>query len=204
MLNAAPATSLSAEEIVALVRRHTLFEWSAQNAVDPIAVAGASGSYFWTPDGRRFLDFNSQLMCVNAGHGDPRIVEAIHRQAATLAYANPFVGTEPRARLGAKLGEIAPGDIDVFFFTNGGAEANENAIKLARPAAGRHKILASYRSYHGATAGSVMLTGDPRRWALEPGMPGVVHVLDPYHGIERGWDTAEQSLAMLEEVIQLE
>jgi taurine--2-oxoglutarate transaminase len=114
------------------------------------------------------------------------------------------MATEPRARLGAKLAQIAPGDIDVFFFTNGGAEANENAIKLARLATGRHKILARYRSYHGATAGSMMLTGDPRRWAAEPGMPGVVHVLDPYHGIERGWDTAEQSLAMVEEVIQLE
>ena len=106
-----------------------------------------------------------------------------------LAYANPFMATEPRARLGAKLAEITPGDIDVFFFTNGGAEANENAIKLARLATGRHKILARYRSYHGATAGSITLTGDPRRWAAEPGIPGVVHVLDPYHGIERGWDT---------------
>ena len=93
------------------------------------------------------------------------------------------MATEPRARLGAKLAEITPGDIDVFFFTNGGAEANENAIKLARLYTGRHKILARYRSYHGATAGSMTLTGDPRRWAAEPGMPGVVHVLDPYHGI---------------------
>src|SRR5439155_796980 len=109
-----------------------------------------------------------------------------------LAYANPFMATEPRARLAAKLAEITPGDIDVFFFTNGGAEANENAIKLARLATGRHKILARYRSYHGATAGSMMLTGDPRRWASEPGMPGVVHVLDPYHGIGRGWETADQ------------
>ena len=143
-------------------------------------------------------------MCVNIGHGDERVIRAIQEQAAVLAYANPFMATEPRARLGAKLAEITPGDIDVFFFTNGGAEANENAIKLARLATGRHKILARYRSYHGATAGSITLTGDPRRWAAEPGIPGVVHVLDPYHGIERGWDTAEESLAMLEEVIQLE
>jgi len=114
------------------------------------------------------------------------------------------MATEPRARLGAKLAEITPGDIDVFFFTNGGAEANENAVKLARMATGRHKILARYRSYHGATAGSMMLTGDPRRWASEPGMPGVVHILDPYHGIARGWDTADASLAMIEEVMQLE
>jgi hypothetical protein len=118
-------------------------------------------------------------MCVNIGHGDERVIKAIHDQASVLAYANPFMATEARARLGAKLAEITPGDIDVFFFTNGGAEANENAIKLARMATGRHKILARYRSYHGATAGSITLTGDPRRWAAEPGHPGVVHVLDP-------------------------
>src|SRR6266851_2401528 len=143
-------------------------------------------------------------MCVNIGHGDARVIRAIQEQAATLAYVNPFMATEPRARLGVKLAEIAPGDIDVFFFTSGGSDANENAIKLARLATGRHKILARYRSYHGATAGSITLTGDPRRWAAEPGLPGVVHVLDPYHGIERGWDQAEQALSMLEEVIQLE
>ena len=196
--------TMTGEEMIALSKKHTLFEWSAQSKVDPIPVARAKGIYFWTPEGKRFIDFNSQLMCVNIGHGDERVVRAIQEQVAVLAYANPFMATEPRARLGAKLAEIAPGDIDVFFFTNGGAEANENAIKLARLATGRHKILARYRSYHGATAGSMMLTGDPRRWASEPGMPGVVHVLDPYHGIERGWDTAEESLAMLEEVIQLE
>jgi len=196
--------TMSGEEMIALSKKHTLFEWTAQSKVDPIPVARAKGIYFWTPEGKRFIDFNSQLMCVNIGHGDERVIRAIERQLETLAYANPFMATEPRARLGAKLAEIAPGDIDVFFFTNGGAEANENAIKLARLATGRHKILARYRSYHGATAGSMMLTGDPRRWASEPGMPGVVHVLDPYHGIGRGWDTAQQSLAMLEEVIELE
>ena len=195
---------MSGEEMIALSKKHTLFEWTAQSKVDPIPVARAKGIYFWTPDGKRFIDFNSQLMCVNIGHGDERVVRAVQRQVETLAYANPFMATEPRARLGAKLAEIAPGDIEVFFFTNGGAEANENAIKLARLATGRHKILARYRSYHGATAGSMMLTGDPRRWAAEPGMPGVVHVLDPYHGIERGWDTTEQSLALIEETIQLE
>jgi taurine---2-oxoglutarate transaminase len=195
---------MTGDEIVALCRQHTLFEWSAQSKVDPIPVARAKGIYFWTPDGKRFIDFNSQLMCVNIGHGDERVVRAIQEQAAVLPYANPFMATEPRARLGAKLAQIAPGDIDVFFFTNGGSEANENAIKVARLATGRHKILARYRSYHGATAGSMALTGDPRRWANEPGISGVVHVLDPYHGIERGWDTAAQSLAQLEEVIQLE
>jgi taurine--2-oxoglutarate transaminase len=196
--------TLSDREIVDLCRRHTLFEWSAQGSVDPIPMARSKGVYFWTPEGRRYLDFNSQLMCVNAGHGDDRIVRAIHRQVATLAYANPFMATEVRGRLGAKLAEIAPGDIDVFFFTNGGADANENAIKIARAFTGRHKILARYRSYHGGTHGAIALTGDPRRWSTEPGMPGVVHVLDPYHGMARGWDSAAESLAMLEEVIELE
>ncbi len=196
--------AMSGKEIVDLSRKHTLYEWSAQSKVDPIPVASAKGIYFYTPEGKRFIDFNSQLMSVNIGHGDPRVVQAISDQAATLAYANPFMATEVRARLGAKLAEICPGDIDTFFFTNGGAEANENAIKLARFFTGRHKIIARYRSYHGATAGAMTLTGDPRRWAAEPGIPGVVHVLDPYHGIERGWESAESSLAMIEETIQLE
>src|ERR1700722_13235508 len=195
---------MSGKEIVDLSRKHTLYEWSAQSKVDPIPVASAKGIYFYTPEGKRFIDFNSQLMSVNIGHGDPRVIQAISEQAATLAYANPFMATEVRARLGAKLAEITPGDIDTFFFTNGGAEATENAMKLARFFTGRHKIIARYRSYHGATGGSITLTGDPRRWAAEPGIPGVVHVLDPYHGVERGWDSADQSLAMLEEVIQLE
>jgi taurine---2-oxoglutarate transaminase len=196
--------SMTGDEMIALTKRHTLYEWSAQNKVDPIPVSGAKGSYFWTPEGKRYLDFNSQLMCVNIGHGHPKVIEAIARQAEVLAYANPFMATEPRARLAAKLAEITPGDIDVFFFTNGGAEANENAIKLARFYTGRHKIMARYRSYHGGTAGAITLTGDPRRWAAEPGIPGVVHVLDPYHGIQRGWDSADEALANLEETIQLE
>jgi len=204
MTTTAQGKALTGEEIVALTRKHTIFEWSAQAKMDPIPVARAKGVYFWTPEGKRYIDFNSQLMCVNVGHGDERVVKAIQRQVAELAYANPFMATEPRARLGAKLSELAPGDIDVFFFTNGGSESNENAIKIARSYTGRHKVLARYRSYHGATAGSMALTGDPRRWPSEPGIPGVVHVLDPYHGIERGWDTAEEALALLEEVIQLE
>ena len=195
---------MSGEQIVALSRQHTIFEWSAQSKVDPIPVARAKGIYFWTPEGKRYIDFNSQLMCVNIGHGDERVIRAIQEQAAVLAYANPFMATEPRARLGARLAEICPGDIDAFFFTNGGAEANENAIKIARWYTGRHKILAFYRSYHGGTAGSISLTGDPRRWAAEPGLPGIVHVLNPYHGIQRGWDDASTALAYLEEMIQLE
>src|SRR3979411_361851 len=204
MTTATANPTMTGKEIVDLTKRHTLFEWSAQSKVDPIPVARAKGIYFWTPEGKRFIDFNSQLMSVNIGHGDERVIRAITEQASVLTYANPFMATEPRARLGAKLAEITPGDIDTFFFTNGGAEANENAIKIARFYTGRHKIMARYRSYHGATAGAISLTADPRRWAAEPGIPGVVRVLDPYHGVERGWESAETSLAMIEEIIQLE
>ena len=196
--------TMTGEEIVALSRRHTLFEWSAQAAVDPIPVARAKGIYFWTPEGKRFIDFNSQLMCVNIGHGDERVVRAIQEQASVLPYANPFMATDVRARLGAKLAEITPGDIDAFFFTNGGAEANENAIRIARMFSGRHKIGARYRSYHGGTAGALTLTGDPRRWAAEPGIPGVFRVPDFYHGIQRGSETTEEVLARTEETLELE
>lgn len=195
---------LSGEQIVEMCRRHTLFEWSAQAAVDPIPVATSKGIYFWTPEGKRYIDFNSQLMCVNIGHGDERVVRAIQDQAATLAYANPFMATEVRGRLSVKLAELTPGDIDAFFFTNGGAEANENAIRIARLFTGRHKIGARYRTYHGGTAGALTVTGDPRRWATEPGIPGVFRIPDFYHGIQKGWDTAEEALARTEEIIELE
>jgi len=198
------AEQMTGDEIVELCRRHTLFEWSAQAAVDPIPVARAKGIYFWTPEGKRFIDFNSQLMCVNIGHGDERVVRAIQEQAAVLPYANPFMATEVRARLSVKLAELTPGDIDAFFFTNGGAEANENALRIARMFTGRHKIGARYRSYHGGTAGVLTLTGDPRRWAAEPGIPGVFRIPDFYHGIQRGSDTTEEVLAKTEEVIELE
>ncbi len=195
---------MTGDEIVALSKKHTISEWAAQGAVDPIPVARAEGVYFWTPEGKRFIDFNSQLMCVNIGHSEPRVIRAIQQQVERLCYVTPSgMTTEPRARLGAKLAEITPGDIDVFFFTNGGAEANENAFKIARAYTGRSKILARYRSYHGGTAGAIAATGEPRRWT-QPPMPGFVHVLDPYHGVQRGWDTTEESLRHIEEVIQLE
>jgi taurine--2-oxoglutarate transaminase len=194
---------MTGDEIIALTKKHTIFEYAVQGTVDPIPVARAKGVYFWTPEGKRFLDFNSQLMCVNIGHGDPRVVKAIADQAAVLTYVTPSMATEPRARLGAKLAQLTPGDIDVFFFTNGGAEANENAFKIARAVTGRQKILARYRSYHGGTAAAIAATGEPRAWS-QAALPGFVHVLDPYHGIERGWDSAEDSLRYLEEVIQLE
>jgi len=194
---------MTGAEIVALTKQHTIFEWAVQGAVDPIPVARAKGVYFWTPEGKRFIDFNSQLMCVNIGHSDPRVVKAIQDQAELVTYVTPAMATEPRARLGAKLAVLTPGDLDVFFFTNGGAEANENAFKIARAYTGRQKILARYRSYHGGTAAAIAATGDPRRWS-QAALPGIIHVLDPYHGVERGWESADSALRYLEEVIQLE
>jgi taurine--2-oxoglutarate transaminase len=196
--------ALSAGEITELCLRHTLYDWSAQAGLKPLPVTDAKGVHFHTADGRRFIDFNSQLMCVNAGYGDRRIIDAIKRQADRLPYIGPFMAHEPRARLGRKLAELLPGDIDKVFFTLGGADANENAIKMARAVTGRAKILARYRSYHGSTGTSVQATGDPRRWPNEGAGAGVVHVLDPYHGIQRGWDTAAEALADVEETIQLE
>ncbi|HEX9122704.1 MAG TPA: aminotransferase class III-fold pyridoxal phosphate-dependent enzyme [Actinomycetota bacterium] len=197
-------SELSAQEIVDLCVRHTLYDWQAQGGNRPIPVKRARGSEFFTIDGKRYLDFNSQLMGVNIGHADPRVAEAIAEQARTLPYISPFMATEVRAELGRKLAELLPGDLDKVFFTLGGAEANENAIRIARAVTGRHKILARYRSYHGATYAMISLTGDPRRWGNEPGMSGVVHVLDPYHGTQRPGDDAATSLAYLDEVIQLE
>jgi taurine--2-oxoglutarate transaminase len=195
---------LTAEEIVDLCLRHTLYDWQQQGSTRPIAVASARGSEFFTVDGKRYLDFNSQLMGVNIGHADPRVAEAIAEQAKVLPYISPFMATEGRAHLGVKMAELMPGDLDKVFFTLGGAEANENAIRIAKAVTGRQKILARYRSYHGATYATITLTGDPRRWGNEPGMPGVVHVLDPYHGVQRGWDDATTALAYLEETIMLE
>ncbi|MBI2189601.1 MAG: aminotransferase class III-fold pyridoxal phosphate-dependent enzyme [Acidobacteria bacterium] len=195
---------MTGEEIVALSKRHTIFEWAVQGTVDPIPVARAEGIYFWTPEGKRFIDLNSQLMCVNIGHGDTRVIEAMHRQAEALCYVTPGgMATESRARLGAKLAEITPGDINVFFFTNGGAESIENAIKIARAFTGRPKIVSRYRSYHGATAAALAATGEPRAW-MQPPMPGFVHVVDWYHGVQREEDSADDALQRLEEVIQLE
>ena len=175
-----PMSELTADEIVDLCLRHTLYDWQQQGSTRPIAVASARGCEFFTVDGKRYLDFNSQLMGVNIGHADPRVADAIAEQARVLPYISPFMATEVRARLGVKLAELLPGDLDKVFFTLGGAEANENAIRLARLYTGRNKIVARYRSYHGATAGAITLTGDPRRWPAEPGIPGVVRMLDPY------------------------
>jgi taurine---2-oxoglutarate transaminase len=198
------ATSMSSAEIVALSRAHTFFSWSAQGAIDPIAIDRAEGVYLYTPEGQRILDFNSQLMSVNIGHGDRRVIDAIMAQATKLQYVQPAFATEPRARLGAKLAEILPGDLDKVFLTLGGAEAIENAIKLARAFTGRHKILARYRAYHGATLGAMTLTGDPRRWANEPALVGVVRYPDTHRWGEKEPRPVEESLQGLEDVIRYE
>lgn len=169
------------EDIAAVSLEHNFWTWSAQAGVNPIPVVRAEGVYFWDAHGKRYLDFNSMMMCVNLGHGDPRVIEAIVEQARALPFAHGSMATRPLAELGRLLASVTPGDISLFLYTLGGAEANENAIKLARAVTGRHKILARYRSYHGATAGAMALTGDPRRHAWEPNlMGGVVHFLDPY------------------------
>ena len=173
-------TKMSASEMVELTKKHSFFSWSVQSQVNPIPMASAKGIYFWDADGKRYTDMNSQLMCVNIGHGDQRVIDAIKAQAEELAYAGPGMATRVRAGIGPMMAEITPGDLDTFFFTLGGAEANENAIKMAREFTGRHKIVTRYRSYHGATAGAMTLTGDPRRWANEPSIPGVIRAFDPY------------------------
>jgi taurine--2-oxoglutarate transaminase len=167
-------------QIVEDAKEFVLYSWSTQDAINPIAVAGAEGRYFWDYDGKRYLDFASQLVNVNIGHQHPKIVAAIKEQADKLCTIGPPMANESRSQLGRLLAEVTPGDLTMSFFTNAGAEANENAIKLARLFTGRHKIIARYRSYHGATHGAITLTGDPRRWPTEPGMPGVVRMLDPF------------------------
>jgi taurine--2-oxoglutarate transaminase len=167
-------------QVVADAKQYVLHSWSVQDALDPIPVAGAEGRHFWDYDGKRYLDFASQLVNVSIGHQHPKVVAAIKEQAEKLCTIGPPMATEPRSTLARMLAEITPGDLTMSFFTNGGAEANENAIKLARWYTGRQKVIARYRSYHGATAGAITLTGDPRRWPAEPGIAGVVRMLDPY------------------------
>jgi taurine--2-oxoglutarate transaminase len=190
-------------------RRYVFHSWAAQATFDPVVVVGASGSHFWDSDGRRYLDFSSQLVNVNIGHQHPAIVEAIVDQARRLTTVAPYHAAEPRGRAARLIVKHVPGDLNRVFFTTGGAEANENAIRMARLASGRHKILATYRSYHGSTGGAITLTGEPRRWPSEPGIPGVVHFFGPYpyrspfhsDGPEQ---EGERALAHLAEVIELE
>ena len=169
-------------EILPLSKEHVFWTWSAQAKVNPIAVKRAKGVYFWDVDDKKYLDFNSMTMCVNIGHGDERIIKAMQDQAAELPYAAPGMTTKIRALASREVASVTPnGALSKVLFTLGGADANENAIKLARGYTKRHKILTRYRSYHGASAGAMAATGDPRRVAWEPNlMPGVVHFLDPY------------------------
>jgi taurine--2-oxoglutarate transaminase len=170
------------DDILSLSKEHVFYTWSAQGRVNPIAVQRAKGVYFWDVHEQRYLDFNSMTMCVNIGHGDERVIRAMQAQAAELPYAAPGMTTRIRALASKSVAEVTPHQaLTKVLFTLGGADANENAIKLARGYTRRHKILARYRSYHGATAGAMAATGDPRRVAWEPNlMTGVVHFLDPY------------------------
>ena len=199
---------MDSKEMVELCLKHSLFSWSATGKVDPIPLARAEGIYLYSPEGKRWLDWNSQLMSVNIGHGHPKVVKAIQDQAASLVFAGPSMATEVRAKLSKRLAELITGDLNTFFYTLGGAEANENAIKAARLFTGRHKIMARYRSYHGATHGVMSLTGDPRRWPNEPGMSGVVRVMDPmpydYSFGTTDEEIVENNLRYVEEVIQYE
>ncbi|HLY33172.1 MAG TPA: aspartate aminotransferase family protein [Jatrophihabitantaceae bacterium] len=163
-----------------LDRAHVFHSWSAQALIDPMPIASASGSYFTDYAGNRYLDFSSQLVNVNIGYQHPRLVAAIQEQAARLCTVSPAMANDARSEAARLIAELAPGDLNQVFFTNGGAEATENATRMARLHTGRHKVFAAYRSYHGATAGSITLTGDPRRWSSEPGQPGVVHYWGPY------------------------
>jgi len=201
-------TQPSAQEIVNLNKEFTFFSWSVQSTANPIPMDKAEGVYFWDKDGKRYIDFSSQLMNMNIGHQHPKVIRAIQEQAAQLCYAHPGMATAPRGLLGKKIAEICPGNLKKTFFCLGGAEANENAIKMVRFYTGRHKILARYRSYHGATHGSIALTGDYRRLPVEPAMPGVVHFLDPYcYRCPFGWTKQtchRECISHVEEVIQYE
>ncbi|MBI2972420.1 MAG: aminotransferase class III-fold pyridoxal phosphate-dependent enzyme [Armatimonadetes bacterium] len=164
-----------------LTRRHVLVPWASQASLPHPVIDHGEGCWLYGPDGNRYLDLSSGLINVNVGHAHPHVVAAIERQARRVAYVVPSFATDVRALLAEKLAQYSPqGKLTKVFFTSGGAEANENAVKMARLFTGRHKILTAYRSYHGATYGAVTLSGDNRRWAVEPGIPGVVHFFAPY------------------------
>ncbi|MFJ5549239.1 aspartate aminotransferase family protein [Streptomyces sp. NPDC093225] len=190
-------------------RAHVFHSWSAQALIDPLAVAGAEGSYFWDYDGNRYLDFASQLVNTNIGHQHPKVVAAIQEQAAKLCTLAPGFAVESRSEAARLIAERTPGDLDKIFFTNGGAEAVENAIRMARLHTGRHKVLSTYRSYHGATATAINLTGDPRRWASDTGAAGVVHFWgpflyrSPFHATTEA-EECERALRHLEDLVAFE
>ncbi|WP_457030862.1 aminotransferase class III-fold pyridoxal phosphate-dependent enzyme [Kitasatospora sp. P5_F3] len=203
------ADSAAGQAVKATDRAHVFHSWSAQALIDPLAVAGAEGSYFWDYDGNRYLDFSSQLVNTNIGHQHPKVVAAIQEQAAKLCTIAPGFAQESRSEAARLIAERTPGDLDKIFFTNGGAEANENAIRMARLHTGRQKIMSTYRSYHGATANAIALTGDPRRWANETGVSGIVHFWGPYayrsnFHAENEAQECERALEHLEQVLAFE
>jgi taurine---2-oxoglutarate transaminase len=170
---------LKSPEVIALTKQHNYGTWRKQKGWNPTHLVSADGCYFTDGNGKRFLDFSSQLMCMNLGHNNPAVVKAIQDQAATLAYAAPFYATTARAELSKLLLEVLPEGLTKFFFTTSGTEANEAAFKIARMYTGKTKIIARYRSYHGSTSGSVAATGDPRRWAMEPAGKGQGVIFSP-------------------------
>ncbi len=197
------------DEIKKLDRQHVIYPWKAQRGVDPIVIDRAEGIHFWDADGKRYIDFCAGLLCINIGHGNQHVLGAMKEQMAKFTYVPPSFATEPKSRLAGMISEVTPGDLDHVFFTNAGAEAIENAIKAARKFTGRHKIYSRWRSYHGATAGAITLTGDPRRWYAEPGIPGVVKFFGPYcyrcpFGCERGSSGGMQCLETLKTQIMLD
>ncbi len=197
------AISLSHRELAACTKKTTLSSWTAQGAWSPLTVSRAEGVYFWDADGKRFLDWSSMLMNVNIGHGHPHVVRAIQEQAASLTYCRPDFATGPRARLGEILAEITPGSLSRSFFTLGGADAIENAMKIARLYTGRQKVLTRYRSFHGGTFGAMSAGGDPRRLANEPGVPWIVRVHDPYayrSPLYRGRGRDEGDAALVDQI----
>jgi taurine---2-oxoglutarate transaminase len=157
-----------------------LYPWAAQGSLTPVTVTGARGSWFFDSQGNRHLDLGGQLAYMNIGHGHPKVVEAIQRQAAELPVIGPSFASRPATRLAEMLAEVTPGDLNRTFFTNGGAEAIEYCIRIARQATGRHKIVTRYQSYHGSTLGAISATGENRRFYAEPGASGFVKTLDPY------------------------
>ncbi len=200
---------LSAEETHALDRRHVFHSWSAQRALDPMVITRAQGSHVWDGAGRRLLDFTSQLVFTNLGHQHPRIVAAIQEQAAHLCTVAPQHANAARSEAARLIASHTPGDLDRVFFTNGGADANEHAVRMARLHTGRHKVLSTYRSYHGGTHLAVNLTGDPRRWPNDQGSAGTVHFFGPFLYRSRFHATTEaeegeRALDHLAEVIAME
>ncbi len=171
---------MTGEELKEKDLRYNLHSWSKQGNLNPMPVAKSEGIYFWDYDGKRYMDMSSQLVNMNLGHGNKDIIEAIKEQAEKLCFIAPSYAVESRAVLAEKLISLMPDNIGKVFFTNGGADANENAIKMARMFTGRNKVFSRYRSYHGSTFGAGNLTGEPRRYPLEPGIPGFVKFFDPY------------------------